>query len=193
MKRTMGWGHSDRNEVRLVRGQRKSENIGQDWETLYRKYFPKLGGYFASGGLSPTEAEDLVHDVFQELGQAKVPEDPNAYIYAIARNILAKHRRRQIAEHAALDEYCRRVTTGNGRSPSRALDTSPSEDPPTETERIFRTVAARLSPRDAELVTLRFLEGLSVRQVAQRRSCSENAVRKRIRKLRAILRRFDRE
>ena len=166
----------------------------QDWEILYRQYFPKLGHYFASQGLSPADTEDLGQEMFQELGQGKVSENPNAYIYSIAKNILAKHRRREIAEHAALEEYCRRVTTDNRRSASRALDTGPSEETPTaEAERILRTVAARLPPKDAELVTLRFLEGLSTKQIAQRRSCSENAVRKHIRKLRAILRRFDRE
>jgi RNA polymerase sigma factor (sigma-70 family) len=172
----------------------KARISAQDWEALYRKYFPKLGGYFASRGLDPVEAEDLAHDVFQVLGQAKVPEDPKMYIYAIARNILAKHRRRRIAENAALDEYCRRVTTDNGRSASHILDTDLSEKARTaETERILKTAAARLPAKDAELVTLRFLEGLSVKQVAQRMNCSENAVRKHIRKLRPILRRFDRE
>jgi RNA polymerase sigma-70 factor (ECF subfamily) len=152
----------------------------QDWETLYRQYSPKLGGYFASQGLDPVEAEDLAHDVFQVLGQAKVPEDPNTYIYAIARNLLSKHRRR--------------VTTDNGRSISPAHDTGPSEEASTgEAERILKTVAARLPARYAELLTLRFIEGLSTRQVAQRMSCSENAVGKRLRKIRAILRRFDRE
>jgi RNA polymerase sigma-70 factor, ECF subfamily len=171
----------------------KARISAQDWETLYRRYFPKLGSYFASQRLSPAEAEDLAHDVFQELGQAKVPEDPRTYIYAIARNILSKHRRHKIAEHAALDEYCRRVTADDGRSVSHTLDARTSQETPTgEAEQIMRTVAARLPPKDAELVTLRFLEGLSAKQVAKRMNCSENAVRKHIRKLRTILRRFDR-
>ena len=96
----------------------------------------------------------------------------------------------KIVEHAALDEYCRRVTTDNGYSASMLSTPNHQREASTaEAERILKTVTARLPPKDAELVTLRFLEGLSVRQVAQRMSCSEDAVRKRIRKLRAILRR----
>jgi RNA polymerase sigma factor (sigma-70 family) len=172
----------------------KARISAQDWETLYRKYFPKLGRYFASKGLSAAEAEDLAHDVFQELGRGKVPEDSNRYICAIARNILARHRRHKIAEHGALDEYCRRVTADNRRSSSHALDTGPSREAPTaEAERILRTVVAKLSPKDAELVTLRFIEQLSIKQVAQRTNCSENAVSKRLQKLRPILRRLYRE
>jgi len=167
----------------------KARIAAQDWETLYRRYLPKLGGYFSSQGLNPTEAEDLAHDVFRELGQAPVPQNRNAYIYAIARNILARHRRREIAEHAALDEYCRRVTTDRGCSASHALDTEPSEGTSTaEAERILKTITARLPPKDAELMTLRFVEGLSIKEVAQRTNRSEDAVRRRIDRLRAAVR-----
>lgn len=167
----------------------KARISAQDWEALYRRYFPKLGSYFASQGLNPTEAEDLAHDVFRELGKAPVPQNRNAYVYAIARNILAQHRRHEIAEHAALDEYCRRVTTECGCSASHALDTEPSEEAPTaEAERILKTITARLPPKDAELMTLRLVEGLSIKEVAQRTNRSEDAVRRRIDRLRAAVR-----
>lgn len=167
----------------------KARISAQEWETLYRKYLPKLEGYFASRGFDPGEAEDLAHDVFQELGRGKVPEDPHTYIYAIARNILARHRRREIAECAALGEYGRRVTNDDRCSGSHTLDARLAEEAAIRgAEHILRMVAARLPPKDAELVTLRFIQGLSVRQVAQRMNCSENAVRKRVRKLTALLR-----
>jgi RNA polymerase sigma-70 factor (ECF subfamily) len=169
----------------------KARISAQDWETLYRKYFPKLGGYLAAQRLNPAEAEDLAHDVFEELGRAKVPKDPNTYIYAIARNILAKHRRREIAERAALDEYCRRVTSDGGRSTPDPFDTGrATEALSVEAERILKTVVAKLPPKDAELLTLRFMEGLSTKEMAKRVNCSEEAVRKRIERLRAVLRRL---
>ena len=167
----------------------KAKISAQDWESLYHKYFPKLRHYFVSQGLRFVDAEDLAHDVFQELGHGKVPEDPNTYIYAIARNVLFKHRRRKIAEHGVLDEYCRRVTTERGCSASHALDTEPSEGTSTaEAERILETITARLPPKDAELMTLRFVEGLSIKEVAQRTNRSEDAVRRRIDRLRAAVR-----
>ncbi len=166
----------------------------EEWEMLYRGYFPELGGYFASRGLSPREAEELAQDVVEELGQAKVPQNARAYIYSLATNILARHRCHQIAERAALEEYCRRMTPDNRRSASRRLETGLSEETPNlETERILRAVLARLPPRDAQLLTLRFLRGLSVRQVARRMNCTENAVSKHLARLRTASRRFDRE
>jgi RNA polymerase sigma factor (sigma-70 family) len=169
----------------------KAKISAEDWETLYRKYLPKLGSYFAAQGLHPTEAEDLAQDVFQELGHANVPEDPHAYIYAVARNMLSQHRRRAIAERTALGEYGRRVTSDDRRSGSHTLDAGLSEEAATgEGEQVLAMVAARLPAKDAELVILRFIRGLSSKQVAQRMNCSENAVRKRIRKLRPLLRRL---
>ena len=161
----------------------------QDWESLYHKYFPKLRHYFVSQGLRFVDAEDLAHDVFQELGHGKVPEDPNTYIYAIARNVLFKHRRRKIAEHGVLDEYCRRVTTENEHRTYHAPDAGPSEEDPTaEVERIIRTVSARLPAKYAELMALRFSKGLSAKELAPLMNCSEDAVQKRIQRLRAVLR-----
>jgi RNA polymerase sigma factor (sigma-70 family) len=160
----------------------KARISAQDWETLYRKYFPRPEGYFASKGVHPTEAEDLAHDVFQELGQAKVPEDPKAYIYAIARNIFARRRRREIAEHAALGEYCRRVTSEDAGPATEALSV--------EVGQILQTVLAKLPPKDAELFTLWFMQELSAKEVAQRLDCSEEAVRKRIERLRPVARRL---
>ena len=189
-----GLGPSDKSGVSLVRGQWKSENICAGLGDTLPEVPSQAGGYFASRGLNSTEAEDLAHDVFQEIGRGKVPEDPNTYIYAIARNILSKHRQRKMAEHAALDEYRRRVTAANGHFASHILDAGASgEAPSVEAERILGTAIAKLPPKDAELVALRFIQGLPVRRVARRMSCSEDAVRKRIERLRAVLRRLYRE
>lgn len=175
-------------------GRETARISAQDWETYYRKYYPTLGAYLTSKGLGPDDAEDLDQEIFQELGQGKVPEHPNAYLYAIAKNVLARYCRRKMAERAALDEYRRYVTVRDDHPPDPALDASPAEeDATTAAQQILRTVAARLPPKDVALVTLRFIEGLSVRQVAQRMGCSENAVSKRIEKIRALLRRLNRE
>ena len=129
--------------------------------------------------------------MFQEIGRGKVPENPNAYIYAIARNVLARQRRREIAERAALDEYRRHVTADTGRSASHIFDAEPLKEALTsEAERVLKTAAANLPAKHADLIALRVIEGLSTKQIAQRTNCSENAVRKRIRKVRTILRRL---
>jgi RNA polymerase sigma factor (sigma-70 family) len=172
----------------------KARISAEEWEMLYRGYFPELEGYFASWGLSPTEAEELAQDVLEELGQAEVPRNARAYIYSLAKNILARHRRHQIAERTALREYCRRLVAENRQSGSPPFETGLSEGTPNlETEETVRAVLAGLPPRDVRLLTLRFLKGLSVRQVARRMNCTENAVSKDVAKLRTTLRRFDGE
>ena len=89
----MSWGPpSGGGEVRQ-RAEEKRSCLARDWETLYCKYFPKLKGYFASQGLRPADTEDLTQEVFQKLARSKVPEDPKAYLYTIARHILSQHRR----------------------------------------------------------------------------------------------------
>ena len=175
-------------------GREAARISAKDWETYYRKYYRALGTYFASQGLGPDDVEDLDQEIFRELGQSKVPEHPNAYLYAIAKNVLARHRRRQIAERAALDEYRRYVTIRDVHLVEPALDAGrPEEDPTTTAQHILRTVAARLPPRDVAVMALRLIEGLPVRQLAQRMGCSENAVSKRMEKIRALLRGLNRE
>ncbi len=163
----------------------------EDWEVLYGKYFPMVRAYFISRRPSPAEADDLAQEVFQALGQGPVPEDPGTYIHAVARNVLSRHLRRTMTEHAALDEYCRRVIVDNGRSASYVYDTEPSAEASTAAaERILKMAAARLPAKCAQLIGPWLIEGLSVKQIAQQMNCSENAVRKRIRRIRAGLRRF---
>jgi RNA polymerase sigma factor (sigma-70 family) len=161
---------------------------------LYRKHSLTLEGYFVSKGLPATEAQDLVHEVFRELGQGRAPKEPNAYIYAIARNILSWHRRRKMAELAVLDEYCRRVVSENRHSPYHAPGAGSHEgDPAVEVKRIIETVTAKLPAKHVELLTLRFSKGLSARELAPLMKCSEDAVQKRIQRLRVVLRRLIRE
>jgi RNA polymerase sigma-70 factor, ECF subfamily len=172
----------------------KARISARDWETLYRRYFPKLGSYFASRGLNPTEAEDLAHDVFRELGQAKVPENAKAYIYAIARNLFAQRRRRELAEQDTLAEYLRHAASVHVEAQWRDATTDPpTEDSREQVERLLGMLADRLSPEDMELVTLRFLEELTTEEVAQRLRCSEEALRKRLERIRAALRPLLRE
>lgn len=175
-------------------GKGKARASAHDWETLYRTHLPRLVGYFRIQGIDPTDTYDLTHEVFREIGQRTLPKDPNTYIYAVARNILSTYRKRQGTERAALGEYAHMVTTENEHRALEASDIGPSqEDAAAEAERILKNAAARLPAKYAELMTLRFIEGLSVKQTAQRMNCSQDVVRKRVQRLRAMLRRFERE
>jgi DNA-directed RNA polymerase specialized sigma24 family protein len=98
---------------------------------VYRKYFPEVERYFASRGLDPMDADDLVQEVFQTLAQGDIPRDPRTHLYAIARNLFSRHRRRAIAERAALDEYRRHVATDDMHPDFDAIDPGLLEEGPT--------------------------------------------------------------
>ena len=165
-----------------------------DWEVLYRRYFSRIARYCARSGGDSADAEDLAQQVFVELTRAKVPEEPLPYLQAIARNVLAQYRRRRAGEKAALAGYRRHTELATeGAKSSDATRDLAQGDSRESVKGILMAVVRKLPPRDAQLVTLRFIEGLSVREVAQRMNCSPNAVSKRLQKLRPILRRLYRE
>jgi RNA polymerase sigma factor (sigma-70 family) len=156
---------------------------------LYRKHSAKLRGYFVSRGIIFADAQDLVHEVFQELGRGRIPDDPHTYVYGIARNVLSKYYRRLSGERAGFVEYCRHAATGNEHSPEGTSSMGALEGHTVEeVERILRDAATRLAPAYRELAILRFSRGLSTKELASLSHCSEDAMRKRIQRLRAMLR-----
>ncbi len=162
-----------------------------DWEVLYRQYFSRIARYCARSVGDATDAEDLTQQIFIELTRTEIPEKPLPYLQAIARNILAQYRRRKLAEQAALARYLRdKQLPARETKRQEVTEDPPQGDSKEGVERILMTLVRQLSPQDAELVTLRFVEGLSIKEVAQRLGCSPGAVRKRIGRLRTVLRRL---
>jgi RNA polymerase sigma factor (sigma-70 family) len=165
-----------------------------DWEVLYRRYFSRIARYCARSGGDSGDAEDLAQQVFVELARAKVPEEPLPYLQAIARNVLAQYRRRRATEQAALAGYLGyKQIAAEGSQGQEVTGDPPPGDSRESVKGTLMAVVRKLPPKDAELVTLRFLEGLSTKQVAQRMSCSEDGVRKRVERLRVVLRRLEPE
>jgi RNA polymerase sigma factor (sigma-70 family) len=183
-------GKEERREIRSDAGG-MSQAV---WAKLYRKFYPRIRARLSARVANEHDAQDLAQQVFMELARTKVPEDPGRYVYAIAWNLVAQYRRRRAAEQNALAEYQRREESAGAEA--RWYDATadpPQEDSRQKIERLRRFVADRLSPQDAELVTLRFFEARPIKEVAQRMHCTENAVNKRLQKLRPILRRLFRQ
>jgi len=164
------------------------------WARFYKKFYPRVRARVSASVANEHDAQDLVQQVFMELARIKVPEKPLPYLDAMARNLVAQYRGRRLAEQETLAEYLRHEELAQAEAKWHDGTLDPAEgDSREEIERLQRVMARRLSPEDIELVTLRFLEGLAIKQVAQRMNCSENAVNKRLQKLRPILRRLYRE
>lgn len=183
-------GREKRREIRSGAESLDSEV----WARLYRQHYSRVRARLAAKVANEHDAQDLAQQVFIELARAKVPEEPLPYLRAIARNVLAQHRRRKLREEAALAGYLGyQQFTAEDRKEQQVKEDPPPGDLGEDVTEILTALLRRLSPGDAELVTLRCTEGLSVKDVAGRMHCSENALRKRIRKLRPLVRRLLRE
>ena len=166
----------------------------QDWEALFQRHFPEVQRYFVSRGVGRADAGDLAQELYKELARGKVPSEPNTYLLAMARNLLSRYRRRRARERVVLDGYSRYCRAEREVVGSCVFGAGSREkDSTDELEQFLKAVADRLPARCAELVELRFRERLSVRQIARRMRCSEEAVWKRLQRLRGILQRYDRE
>lgn len=76
------------------------------FDALYRQYHHELLGFLSRRLDCRDQAADLCHDVYLRLfktPQESVPDNPRAYLFRIARNLLIDHRRRQAPDLIAIE------------------------------------------------------------------------------------------
>ncbi|MBJ9976894.1 sigma-70 family RNA polymerase sigma factor [Pseudomonas sp. S75] len=122
-----------------------------------------------------SDAADMTQDVFaQWLGyrdRAKV-EQPRAFLFRMARNLLSDHWRRQQVRQAVLQD---------GETDTTATADDPL-DHAQQAQRLeqLRRVLDELSPRRREALMLHRFEGLTQAQIAERMNISVSMVEKHI-------------
>jgi len=125
-----------------------------------------------------SDAADMTQDVFTQWldyrDQANV-EQPRAFLFQMARNLLRDHWRRQQVRHGVHGEI------GNDSEPLAAEH----HEPLPAAQRLQRLeqlkdVLAELSPRRREALMLHRFEGLSQAQIAERMGISLSMVEKHI-------------
>jgi len=125
------------------------------------------------------DAADMTQDVFaQWLGyrDRSQVEQPRAFLFQVARNLLNDHWRRQRVRHAAIDQQTR-------ADEEAGLDTN--TDPLNHAQQQQRlehlkSVLAELSPRRRESLMLHRFEGLTQAQIGERMGISVSMVEKHI-------------
>lgn len=152
------------------------------WNALFEREMPAIYSYALSRTGKPGDAEDLAAQVFElawrnaaALVDRGLPA--RAWLFGIARNVVAEHRRGLFRRPPALD-----LGAFEGADEGTEIDTD---------QLALAEAIARLRRADAEVVTLRFLHGLSIQETAEVMRSSLDAVKARqsraLRKLRGLL------
>ena len=145
----------------------------------FREFYTHILHFLRKRTDNTSDAADMTQDVFtQWLGyqdRANV-EQPRAFLFQMARNLLRDHWRRQQVRQAVHHQH--------GESESEPLSDE-RDDPMAAAQRLQRleqlkTILAELSPRRREALMLHRFEGLSQAQIAERMGISVSMVEKHI-------------
>lgn len=166
----------------LVRRARRGDQ--RAFRSLYRALYPLVTAYVGRRVRELADAEDVVARTFGKLVESLHDVDParggpRAFVIAVARNLI-------IDDHRA-----RRATMPIDSLAGCLADESEDALGRMVRRERYRAVsgALRLLPAEArELIALRYGDGLRHAEIARLRDTSEEAVRKRLSRLRRELR-----
>jgi RNA polymerase sigma factor (sigma-70 family) len=158
------------------------------FERLYRSQFDAIAAYFARRSREPQTVADLTADTFVEAMRSFGSYDPSRgplrpWLFAIARNVYAKHRVRDV----------RRLDAAALHAGHRALDPDEIEDLEERIDaerkgREIREALAELSPLDREAVELVDLSELTPGEAAIVLGVAAGTLRVRLSRARSRLR-----
>jgi RNA polymerase sigma-70 factor (ECF subfamily) len=163
---------------------------GEDraFDDLYRIASPRVRGFLLRLAGDPALADDLTQETFVRVHRARGAFEPSAaalpWLYAIARNALVDHRRREKTRRAVSASLPTGTGTGTGDGaipePAASLDAHGDEVvAASETLSLVRATLDTLTPIQREAFILVRFEGLSIAEAAQVLGATEAAVKVR--------------
>jgi RNA polymerase sigma-70 factor, ECF subfamily len=152
---------------------------GIGFEVIFNKHFADIYGYVAFRLAPDTHAaQDLTQDVFVAGFKAwstfRGESTPLQWLRAIARRMIADHFKQQ---RACASMEAIPVQPGN------AGDSTAQEQ-----AEMLSAVLRAIAPEDAELLEEKYLEGLSVHEMAGRHGKTEKAIESALSRTRALVR-----
>ena len=173
------------NDAQLMERLRE-DATGEALRALYRTYGGELLGFALNSLGERGAAEEIVQEVFTRAWRHAERYDPargsvRTWLYQIARHAIIDVRRRASA----------RPSLAPGGEP--LLDTAASRDSIEQAMLGWQVAAAleRLTPEHRQMIRLAHVQGLAVREIAQRLGLPEGTVKSRtwyaLRSLRLIL------
>lgn len=140
---------------------------------LFQRYGTELRRFFIRRLGNADAASDLTQEIFLRVartGAVVEMDDPRAYLYKIANNLVIDHHRAGQRQAAFLAEDER---------PEHVIDSRPSPERHAQAREelaILRQAIADLPPRGREVFLLHKFDGLSYEDVANRLGISPNTV-----------------
>ncbi|MCX5644340.1 MAG: RNA polymerase sigma factor [Phycisphaerae bacterium] len=149
-------------------------------ERLCRDLYPQVKSRFVARVKNEQDAEDLAQQVFAELAADDAPDNPEAYIHAMAKNILARHWGKRTKERASQRGYLGELMGSGGAAEARSSTPPQDHDPRAHYDGGFEDLLGDLPAEHAQLLRMRFLDDLSIERIARKLRCSEEAARKKL-------------
>jgi RNA polymerase sigma factor (sigma-70 family) len=159
------------------------------WAVAYKRYYRLWLSLANSVCFNASDAEDVVHAVIQSA--IARPGEPFGSLEHI-RNYVAKAVLNRAVQTRQKDE---RLTRWDGEAEIRAgVEPSALELEEKERDLMLRKALVALSPRDWEVVKLRYFNGLTFQEIADGLGLSVSTIKSReesvLRKIRTRLRKF---
>ena len=156
-------------------------------ELINEEYYPKIHNFIFKHVRSVTEAEDLTQDVFVELSKDdryfNSSKDIEKYIYGMSRNIIRKHFRNKnktikiiyIDSNTDFDSD-ENIRTYIDPSHKTKIDKTEIE----EIKVIIKQALSKVPPKACHAITLKYIDGLSSEEAAEKIGCSVNTFYQRL-------------
>ncbi len=154
--------------------ERAARNDQDAIATLYDLYAPKIYSYIYHRVNDQLTTEDLTGQVFLQMLEAVKRKNAwhtsfSGWLYRIAHNLIVDHyRQRGRATHTDIDESPNIVAHNSDPFQKAAANL--------ENDALLRAIN-KLTEEQAQVVTLRFLEGYSIKEVATMLDKTEGAIK----------------
>ena len=143
------------------------------FESLYKAYAGKVFNYINSFIYDPDLAKDITQNTFLQLWEVRSQPDPNGniegYIYSISRNLLF----REIRRLNILRNYTDRIKEEIKEAEEPQIEENLSRD---MIEQQILALLAELPEARRRIFLMRWSNGLSNKEIAQKLSISEKTV-----------------
>lgn len=152
---------------------RAKEGDSEAFSFVYEQFYTPIFRYFYGRTRNKELSEDLTQDVFlkgyRSISSYQVEKvSPLAYFYTIARNCLIDYWRKTFSERLD-DEFSSSLPDPEAKTDKTAIDQ--------DDERILKIGLGVLSEEQKEILTLKYLNELTTKEIAEIVDKREDAVR----------------